>query len=78
MEKFIKQLLPFLFIGIALVAFAFGILLLAYLFLFGAIVGLVLFIISWIREKFFAKKKTIMQPRKKSSRIIDSDDWRRM
>ncbi len=64
-------------IGIALAAFTFGIILLAYLFLFGAILGLILYFVAWIREKFFApkQKKTL---RKKSSRIIDSDDWKVM
>jgi len=75
MQKLIRQLIPFLFIGIAIVAFAFGIFLLAYLFLFGAIVGLILFILTWIRDKFFSKKK-VLAKKKNSGRIIDSDDWR--
>jgi hypothetical protein len=77
MQKIFRQLLPFIFIGIALVAFAFGILLLAYLFLFGALVGIILFIISWIREKFFPTKNIITQHKKKG-RIIDSNDWKKM
>lgn len=79
MQRFLTQLLPFLFIGIAIVAFAFGIMLLAYLFFFGALIGLILFIISWIREKFFSSKTTNAPVKKKSSgRVIDSDDWRKM
>lgn len=74
MQRFINQLLPFLFVGIAIAAFAFGIVLLAYLFLFGALVGVALFIISWIRYKFFPPK--MPEKRKKSGRVIDSDDWK--
>ena len=74
MEKFIKQLIPFLLLGIAVVAFSFGILLLAYLFLFGALVGLVLFTANWLRNKFFPPKK-IIQKKKHEGRVIDSDDW---
>lgn len=77
MQRFFKQLAPFLLIGIAIIAFAFGIMLLAYLFFFGAILGLLLFLVSWIREKFFPLKSPT--PTKKTSgRIIDSDDWKKM
>jgi hypothetical protein len=74
MQKLLNQLMPFLLIGIAIVAFAFGIILLAYLFLFGAILGFILFITAWIRNKFFPSKKSI----KPSGRVIDSDEWRKM
>lgn len=77
MQRFLNQLIPFLLIGIAIVAFAFGIMLLAYLFLFGAIIGFILFLVSWLRAKLFPKK-TITQPKKKSGRIIDSDDWKKL
>lgn len=77
MKRFLSQLIPFIFIGIAIVAFAFGIILLAYLFLIGALVGLILFSISWIKEKFFPRKVST-QPKKHSGRVIDSDDWKKM
>lgn len=77
MRRFFNQLIPFIFIGIALVAFAFGIFLLSYLFLLGAIVGLMLFAISWIRDKFFRSKNMIVKPKKKG-RIIDSSDWKEL
>lgn len=77
MQKFLNQLIPFFLIGVAIVAFSFGILLLAYLFLFGALIGFVLFIVSWIRQKFFPQK-TVAKTKKSSGRIIDSDDWRKM
>ncbi|HLB41327.1 MAG TPA: hypothetical protein VJN02_00495 [Gammaproteobacteria bacterium] len=67
-----KQLVPFIFIGIAIVAFIFGIMLLAYLFFFGAIIGLILFIVTWIRQKFFPTKTSIQIIKK--GRIIDSDE----
>lgn len=78
MKKFFNQLLPFIFAGIAIVAFAFGIILLAYLFLFGALVGFVLFLIAWIRKKFFLPKTTYKPKAKQTGRIIDSNDWRKL
>lgn len=77
MQRFIKQITPFLLAGIALVALAFGIMLLAYLLFFGAIIGFILFIISWIRSTFFPNKLPKQSP-PKSGRIIDSDDWKKL
>ncbi len=78
MQRLLKQFMPFIFIGIALVAFIFGIMLLAYLFFFGAIVGLLLYIITWIREKFFPTQSPIKKNSKSSGRIIDSNDWKKL
>jgi hypothetical protein len=78
MQRFFNQLIPFLLAGIAIVAFAFGILMLAYLFLFGAIVGFILFIAAWIRQKFFPKKTLVKTTKKKSVRTIDVSDWKEL
>jgi hypothetical protein len=78
MQRFLQQLAPFIFIGIALVAFALGIMLLAYLFLFGALLGLGLFILNWIKNKFLAPKKPTRTVRRQEGRVIDSDDWKKL
>jgi hypothetical protein len=80
MKRLLNQLLPFVMIGIALIAFGFGIMLLAYLFFFGAIFGLILFVINWVRQTFFSPPPSDVPSKQKrtSNRIIDSDDWRRM
>lgn len=77
MRHFLNQLLPFLLLCIAVVAFVFGIVLLAYLFLFAAAVGVIIFIYAWIRNRLFPRKKPV-KPVQKSGRIIDSDDWREL
>jgi len=80
MRRFLNQFLPFVFVGFALVALIFGIMLLAYLFFFGAVVGMVLYAIAAIRERFFAPKRKPLDKTKspQSGRIIDTDDWRKM
>ncbi len=78
MRKALNQLIPFLLAGIAIVAFVFGIMLLAYLFFFGAIIGFILFIIAKIRAKFFSSKTSVQKRKKSSGRIIDSDDWNKL
>lgn len=74
--RLLNRLIPFLIAGILLVAMAFGLVLLAYLFLIGAVTGLILFVISWIRERFFSTRKT--KPTQPSGRVIDSDEWRKL
>jgi hypothetical protein len=77
MQRLLNQLIPFLLIGIALVVFAFGIVLLAYLLLLGASVGLVLFLAAWVRAKLFPPKRGAPlqhQP----GRVIDSNDWKKL
>lgn len=78
MQRFFSQLIPFIFFGIAIVAFAFGIVLLAYLFFFGAMIGLFLFLISWIRQRFFPSKKVVKSVKPRKGQIIDSDDWKEL
>lgn len=77
MAKFLGKLLPFIFLGIAVVAIAFGMLLLFYLFAIGAFVGLILFTIAWIKNKFFPTQQKKM-PARKTGRTIDSDDWKQL
>jgi O-antigen/teichoic acid export membrane protein len=77
MQRLFRQLTPFIFIGIAIVAFAFSVMILAYLFLFGAMIGLLLFVIVWIKDKFLTTKPKTPSV-KRSGRIIDSDDWKKM
>lgn len=77
MRRFFSQLIPFIFIGVALVALAFGIFVLAYLFFIGAIVGFILFLLTWLRQKFFAPK-TVVKTRPKTGRTIDSKDWKEL
>lgn len=79
MRSVLNKILPFIFAGFAIVALAFGIMLLAYLFFFGALVGLILYLAALIRQKFFAPKGQLRKTnRPQSGRIIDTDDWRKL
>lgn len=78
MNKLINRIMPFILIGIAIVAFAFGILILAYLFLIGAIIGLSLFLISWVRDKLYPPKTVTKVQKKPQGRTFDSDDWKEL
>lgn len=72
MNRFISQIIPFILFGILLVLFVVGIILFSYLLILGAVVGLVLFIIQWIRMKFFPSKHlSNYQHSKRSGRTFD-------
>jgi hypothetical protein len=76
MQRLLNRLIPFILIGIALFAFAFGIFLLAYLFLFGAAVGLVISCINLIKRTFFQSNVMTKPKNNKQGRTIDSNDWK--
>lgn len=77
MRRSIQTLMPFVILGVIIVILAFSVVLLAYILFFGAVIGLIFFAINWIRNKFFTPKLPA-KPRKKSGRIIDSDDWKEL
>ena len=75
MNSFISRIGPFIFIGILIVLFVIGLMLLYYLLIFGAAVGLILFAIAWLREKLFKPKKPRYPiAKRKSGHTIDHDD----
>lgn len=74
MQKILQRLMPFIFLGIALVALAFGLVLFAYLFIIGAFVGVILFLIAWIKRRFFHHSLPVKKNKK--GRTFDADDWR--
>lgn len=61
MNRLLLQLIPFILLGVLLVIFVAGIILFSYLLILGAAVGLVLFVIQWIRMKFSPKSKHLSQ-----------------
>jgi hypothetical protein len=64
MKNIYAKIMPFFMLGIALVLIFYGLILLAYLFVFGAIVGMVLFGIAWIKAKFFASRNISVPKRR--------------
>lgn len=68
------RFLSFVFLGILIVFFAIGIILLSYILIVGAVVGMLIFAAVWIKEKLFpgkyiAKPETKM----KSPRTFDHE-----
>jgi len=74
MRRIFTSLIPFLFFGILVVILAAGLIIVSYLLIWGAIVGLILFLIAWIKEKLFPSKHlTRTNPSKSSGRTIDHE-----
>ncbi|EKD54195.1 MAG: hypothetical protein ACD_60C00117G0001 [uncultured bacterium] len=74
MNTFLQRLIPFIFLGILLVLFVVGVILFSYLLIVGAIVGLILFLIAWVKEKFFPGHKALKPKHPRSHRTIDHRD----
>lgn len=75
MNSIISRIVPFIFLGVMIVLFVAGLVLLSYLLIFGAIVGLILFTIAWLKDKLSNNKKP--QPpvtTRRTGRTIDHDD----
>ena len=74
MNPFISRILPFFYLGIVVVLFIVGLILLSYLLISGAIVGLILFVIAWIVDFFKKKRSHTIQKKSKKGHTIDHDD----
>ncbi len=69
-QKIAEQIVPFLIVGIS-IALMIGIfIMLSYVFVWGLIIGSVLWLIFWIKQYFTAKEK----PAKPKGRVIEHDD----
>jgi ABC-type transport system involved in cytochrome bd biosynthesis fused ATPase/permease subunit len=76
MNRFLARLVPFIFLGIMIVLLVVGFVIFSYILMFGALVGVVLFVVAWIRETFFSPKDKNLMKRetdKKPGRVIDHD-----
>ena len=71
-NKFFFRLMPFIAIGVVLVMLVVGIILLSYLLVFGAMIGLALFAAAWLRDKLFPSKD--LSVKEKPGRTIEHDD----
>lgn len=74
MQSLFGRLMPFIFVGIMVVLAVVGVILFSYLLIFGALVGLVLFAITWLRGLFSHKKTRQLQTKQhKTGQTIDHD-----
>jgi hypothetical protein len=74
MKNFLHKLMPFIVLGITIFIFIVGLIILSYILIFGALIGLFLFVAQWLREKL-ASQKSSKTPEKveQKGRTIDHD-----
>lgn len=73
MRALLLRLLPFIFLGITIVLFIAGILVFSYVLIIGALLGFVMFIMVWLKDKLFPNKTIAKRPRSSSGRVIDQE-----
>ena len=78
MPNLFRKLSPILILCLAVLLFGFGLMVMTYLILFGAIVGTVLYVANWIQARFLTPPKKKQAARPMQGRVIDSDDWHRV
>lgn len=71
-----NRIMSFIGLGIFIVLFICAFVFLSYLLIIGAAVGLILFLIAYIRNRFFHKKQAdgFINDNDQTHRIIDQDD----
>ncbi|MDA8562045.1 hypothetical protein N9L02_02900 [Gammaproteobacteria bacterium] len=76
MQKLLAKIIPFIFLGIMLVLLVVGIVFFSYLLIFGAIIGVILFLISWVKDRLFNKSSRNKNEinKNRSGRTIEHDD----
>jgi predicted lipid-binding transport protein (Tim44 family) len=74
MQNFLKKLIPFLFLGFMIVVLVGGLILLSYLLMFGLILGVILFCVSWLKTRLFASKEMTIKEPPKTGRTFDHDE----
>lgn len=74
----LRRLYPLLLIAALVLLFTFGIMLLFYILLASFVISLVLFIVNWVKMRFFKPRQTASKTKAKAGRIIDTDDYRHL
>ena len=75
MNRLTGQIFSIVIAAMIVVALIFGLMLFAYIFLFAALIGCIIFLVQKIRDKFFSARKV---KKSRQGRIIDSDDWKKL
>lgn len=73
--KIIDKLLPYLYIGIAVALLIGFLIILSYVFIWGVLIGVVLYLGMLIKERFFSGNQNINH-KKRKGRVIEHDDIR--
>lgn len=65
------KLIPYIFLGVAIVILVAGIILFSYILILGAILGLILFAIQWLKDKLFPSKSIAQTGRTRRGRTFE-------
>lgn len=74
MKNSLHKLTPFIIFGIMIFIFIAGLVILSYILIFGALIGLVLFVAQWLRDKLISRKSNLPTKTERKGRIIDHDE----
>lgn len=80
MQQLIRFIVLLALVAAAILFFLLGIVVFTYLFIIGFAVGLGVYIVAIVKQKWAASKKPLNsnKSQKTTGRIIDSDDWKEL
>jgi uncharacterized Tic20 family protein len=73
-NKILEAILPYLYLGITIALMIGFLIILSYVFIWGILIGFIIYIGVFIKERFFSKNKTVTNKKKHKGRVIDHDD----
>lgn len=75
-QSVLAKIMPFIGIGIFLVFMLIAFVLLSYVLLFGALIGVALFVVAYIKQKFFiSRNKPTATSKPKLSHVFENNEF---
>lgn len=76
LQLLLARVMPFLVLGLIIVLFIIGIFVFSYVLIFACLVGFILFVVAWVRDKVTGRRKmnSNQPPQKTPGRIIDQNN----
>ncbi len=69
-----QKIMPFLILGISLAVLVVAVIFIFYVVVWGLVIGLILFGVAWVKEKFFPQKASVNVAKESFGRTIEHDD----
>lgn len=76
MQTLFSRIIPFIICGIIIVALIAGLVLLSYLLVLGAFVGLILFMLAWFKNKIFPPTTIVVTKPPKDGKTFDHNEFK--
>ena len=74
LNHFFETIKPYLFVGISIAFMILAVIIFAYVLIWGLLIGAMIYLIAWIKMRFFPSEPQKQQKSQRKPRIIEHDD----